>query len=114
MNLRYKILLWPLNPNPQEDEYRHRSQVREAEAQKMKEIEQAVFSMMTPAGYSHLVKTVSETIDNTMKAITEMTRRMRESMPSSEANDVVAPALENQDLLIQLGDPLCITALPQP
>ena len=96
------------------DEYRQRSQVREAEAQKMKEIEQAVFSMMTSAGYSHLVKAVSETVNNPMEAITEMTRRMRETIPSSEVNDIVVPALENQDLLLQLGDPLCITALPQP
>ena len=80
----------------------------------MKEIEQAVFSMMTSAGYSHLVTAVSETINNPMEAITEMTRRMRELMPSSEDNDVIAPALENQDLLLQLGDSLCITALPQP
>ena len=95
------------------DEYRQCSQVREAETQKMKEIEQAVFSMMTSAGYSHLVKTQSETVNNPMEAITEMTRRMRESIPSSKVNDMVVPALENQDLLLQLGDPLCITALSQ-
>ena len=93
------------------DDYR---QCSETEVQKMKEMEQAVFSMMTSASYFNLVKAVSETINNAMEGITEITRHIRESMPSFEANDVVASALENQDLLLHLGDPLCITALLQP
>ena len=46
----------------------------------MAEIQDAVYTLVTSAGFEHLLHAVKETTDNPLEAIQEMTRQVRSSM----------------------------------